>query len=103
MQLPAKPVEFLVNRLGWHWVLREWWVYVLDDSRCDDKTVGNDEIFNGKLWWWLADRWEAPTRLVAYVFRCQCRARSHPYDVHFYNVSGLEPDMRCQGCGEDLG
>lgn len=85
------------------WLMKEWWAYVLDDSRCPDKTQGGDELFNGRLWWWLADKWSKPFYFAAYLFRCQCRARSHPYGVGWYNVGGLEPDMDCQGCGEDLG
>lgn len=32
-----------------------------------------------------------------------CRIRNHPNGVVWYNVSGLEPDMHCKDCGEDLG
>jgi len=32
-----------------------------------------------------------------------CRFREHPYGVVWYNTAGLDPDMRCKGCGEDLG
>ena len=32
-----------------------------------------------------------------------CRIRNHPHGVVYYNPSGLEPDMRCKDCGEDLG
>lgn len=56
---------------------REWWVYVLDDSRADSD-YGN------------------------YVTRCWCRANGHPCGVVWYS-HGLEPDMTCNGCGEDLG
>jgi hypothetical protein len=31
-----------------------------------------------------------------------CRVRGHP-GVFWYNVGGLEPDMTCERCGEDLG
>ena len=31
-----------------------------------------------------------------------CRFRGHP-GVWWYNPGGLEPDMHCQRCGEDLG
>lgn len=64
-----------------HWIFllcsREWWRYVLDDSRAN-QGYGT-----------------RPTRFI-------CRWRGHPAGV-FWNSSGLEPDMRCQGCGEDLG
>lgn len=85
------------------WLMRDWWSYVLDDSRCPDKRHGNDEWLNGRLWWWFAERWERLSLFAAYLFRCQCRARAHPYGVHFYNPCGTEPDMHCDGCGEDLG
>ena len=32
-----------------------------------------------------------------------CRVRNHPGGVVWYNVNALEPDMRCNNCGEDLG
>lgn len=32
-----------------------------------------------------------------------CRMRGHQYGVVWFNMSGLEPDMRCKNCGEDLG
>lgn len=32
-----------------------------------------------------------------------CRVRGHPYGVGWYNAGGLEPDMQCRNCGEDLG
>lgn len=33
----------------------------------------------------------------------RCRVHGHPDGVWFYNVGGLEPDMRCKDCGENLG
>jgi hypothetical protein len=89
------------------WLLREWWQYVLDDSHCHDKTCGDDEWLNGWFWRWLSShdwRWtKRVNRVAAFLFRCQCRARNHPYGVVWFNVGGLEPDMTCYGCGEDLG
>lgn len=32
-----------------------------------------------------------------------CRFKGHPAGVWFYNPTGLEPDMTCKGCGDDLG
>jgi len=32
-----------------------------------------------------------------------CRMTNHRPGVYWYNVGGLEPDMRCQGCDDDLG
>jgi hypothetical protein len=59
------------------WLTLTWWRYVLDDSRAD-KQYGNA------------------------LTRFWCRVNGHS-SVHFYNVGGLEPDMRCVECGEDLG
>lgn len=32
-----------------------------------------------------------------------CRMRNHPKGVVWYNPRGLEPDMHCKYCGDDLG
>lgn len=32
-----------------------------------------------------------------------CRIKRHSAGVKWYNLGGLEPDMRCIECGEDLG
>lgn len=32
-----------------------------------------------------------------------CRLRNHPAGVVWYNPNGLEPDMHCKNCGDDLG
>lgn len=33
----------------------------------------------------------------------RCRWLGHPYGVVWYNPQGLEPDMTCNNCGDDLG
>ena len=38
-----------------------------------------------------------------WISRAWCRWRGHPAGVWFYTMSGSEPDMRCKGCGENLG
>lgn len=35
--------------------------------------------------------------------RLLCRLRGHPNGEIFWNPGGLEPDHRCQDCGEELG
>jgi hypothetical protein len=81
---------------------REWWAYVLDDSRAD-KDYGP---FNE--WEWRDDPFLGEVRrfplagLGNYLARCWCRAKGHPCGV-VWNSSGLEPDMACKDCGEDLG
>jgi len=32
-----------------------------------------------------------------------CRIKNHPSGVVWYNPNGLEPDMRCKNCGDNLG
>jgi len=32
-----------------------------------------------------------------------CRLKNHPSGVTWYNPNGLEPDMHCKNCGDDLG
>lgn len=47
-----------------------------------------DFIYDGiseKLGRWLCNKWD------------------HPAGVYWFNVCGIEPDMRCKSCGEDLG
>lgn len=32
-----------------------------------------------------------------------CRMKGHPSGVIWFNSCGLEPDMHCKNCNEDLG
>jgi len=32
-----------------------------------------------------------------------CRRKGHPCGVVWYNPGGLEPDMHCRNCGDNLG
>lgn len=57
------------------WFTREWWEYLLAKKDC---TI--------------------PWRVVIL-----CRARGHPSGVIWYNTGGLEPDMHCKNCYDDLG
>lgn len=57
-----------------HWFTREWWRYLLEKPR-------HYNILKVAL----------------------CRARAHPAGVVWYNPAGLEPDMHCRNCGDDLG
>lgn len=43
------------------------------------------------------------TRLATRWGVLRCRISGHRPGVNFYTMSGDEPDMRCQGCGENLG
>lgn len=86
-----------------HYFYREWWAYVLDDSRAR-KDYGP---FNEWMWRENPFTGECVRNRLAgfgnYLARCLCRGRGHPAGVFFYNVGGTEPDMHCMGCGEDLG
>jgi len=68
-------------------------------------------IFSDKNlpWYGRISRWLDP-EWYRYLFKpwkgfkvSWCRMRGHPCGVWFYNPSGLEPDMTCKNCGEDLG
>lgn len=39
---------------------------------------------------------------VSWWQRLKCRYRNHPEGVWFYNINGLEPDMSCKRCGDQL-
>jgi len=58
-----------------HWFTREWWQYLTEP-----KKVGSP--------WWGATIW--------------CRLHGHPAGVGWYS-GGMEPDMRCKNCRDDLG
>ena len=47
---------------------------------------------------WIKYLFQKPISLRAIV----CRAKGHPCGVWWYNVNGLEPDMHCKNCGDDL-
>lgn len=32
-----------------------------------------------------------------------CRIKNHSCGVVWYNLNGMEPDMHCRNCGDDLG
>lgn len=32
-----------------------------------------------------------------------CRFNGHKHSVIWYNPTGMEPDMHCRNCGDDLG
>jgi hypothetical protein len=56
-------------------------------------------------WWWqylfypVTSKYDK--RLTLAIL--WCRVRGHPYGVAWYNHHGDEPDMSCNGCGENLG
>lgn len=84
------------------WFYREWWAYVLDDSRAD-KAYGPFIDFVRIRNPWTDDYFGNPfARFANWLLRCRCRAKGHPCGV-FWNSGGYEPDMHCVDCGEDLG
>ena len=81
------------------WLTLSWWSFVLDDSRADKEYGPFDDVCR-----WRGEYYRNPLARVAnWIARCWCRVRNHPAGVVFYNCGGLEPDMTCRGCGEDLG
>ena len=87
-----------------YWCYREWWAYVLDDSGAD-KEYGPFNPYFWRFRWPWSDEYVANYFgwAVNWLSRCKCRAQGHLCGVYFYNVGGFEPDMRCKGCGEDIG
>lgn len=57
-----------------HWFTRDWWSYLLG-KRTD----------------------------LGIIKTAICRAKGHPCGVWYVNAGGIEPDMRCKNCGDDLG
>ena len=53
-------------------------------------------------WWWKTV-FSGPARGASWASAILCRIRNHPCGVVWYNASGLEPDMHCKNCGDDLG
>ena len=37
-----------------------------------------------------------------WIRRLICRAKGHPCGPWYYNPGGLEPDMTCQDCGDEI-
>lgn len=58
-------------------------------------------IFNREFRQWVLSKHEPDygSKLHAMI----CRMQGHPHGVIWYNATGLEPDMTCKNCGDDLG
>ena len=74
-----------MNRLIPFWLTPGWWRYVL---------WGVSGTWGGK--------YEKP-RFITGLRHLVCRWRGHPAGVGWFNAGGLEPDMHCRNCGDDLG
>lgn len=57
-----------------HWFTVNWWKYLLG-TRYGDRGI---------------------------ILTARCRAKGHPAGVQWYS-HGIEPDMHCRFCGDDLG
>jgi len=57
------------------WFTKSWWEYLLEKPASDSN----------------------------YLRSFICRVRNHPKGVWYYDPNGLEPDMHCKNCGDDLG
>jgi hypothetical protein len=53
--------------------------------------------------WFTRDWWQYLTEGRPGWRRFWCRALGHPNGVVWFRSYGLEPDMHCRDCGEDLG
>ena len=60
------------------------------------------------LSFWITPGWykylfaKRASRDISWLVVLKCRIRGH-HGVVWYNASGLEPDMTCKVCGDDLG
>lgn len=89
------------------WFTKEWWCYILDDSKAN-KEYGPFNTY--PRWRWLKFLEECKGDYISnplatfgnYMARCWCRIKGHG-KVYFYNPGGMEPDMHCRDCGEDIG
>jgi hypothetical protein len=54
------------------------------------------QIIYPEFWSYLFHKPRSLTKVI-------CRWRLHPDGVVWQNIGGLEPDMRCKICGDDLG
>ena len=70
-------IETWRDRIGWLWWLHR-------DARDYLLEPRSDESIS----WWRVIR---------------CRWRGHPAGVTWYNSAGLEPNMTCKECGDNLG
>jgi hypothetical protein len=60
---------------SFNWITVSWWKYLLAPKSWDES--------------WLTV--------------ISCRVKGHPCGVRWVNPGGLEPDMTCKICGDDLG
>jgi hypothetical protein len=65
-----------------HWLTRDWWAYLLAPASVRGWT----------------SRWA----VVDWGRRVRCRAGGHRPGPIWFNAGGLEPDGRCQGCGDTI-
>jgi hypothetical protein len=69
------PDSWLANIFHTGWFYRDWYNYLFEEKDPDYS------------WWQVL----------------KCRMFGHPAGVWWYNPNGLEPDMHCKGCGDNLG
>lgn len=56
-----------------------------------------------KDWWaYLFEKPRDPG-YCSWFTRLRCRLTGHPDGVWWYNPGGLEPNMKCKRCADDLG
>jgi hypothetical protein len=56
-----------------------------------------------RSWWeYLLEKPKDP-RYCSWYERIKCRMGGHKCGVWWHNLGGMEPDMHCKDCGDDLG
>lgn len=69
-------LKWLCGKEKMMWLSIEWWKYLLSPKN---------------------------SKYVSWFEVIRCRANNHKCGVIWYNPTGLEPDMECKNCGDDLG
>jgi hypothetical protein len=53
--------------------------------------------------WWYKYLLEPKQHDTSWFTAIRCRMNGHKCGVVYYNPTGVEPDMHCKVCGDDLG
>lgn len=92
----------MLDELYWRWITFVWMLRSLDFKVILLGLWNLPWLAYNDLWPYLfapsRDYTEAP-----YFQTVMCRLSHHPRGVIWDNIGGLEPDMHCKTCHDDLG
>jgi hypothetical protein len=55
------------------------------------------------MFWFTKEWWLYLLQKPLTFRKFRCRIKGHPNGVIWHNIGGLEPDMRCKDCKDNLG